>query len=470
MAGLTNSGFTPKRLPELKLELEDGLRQRFGDVNLNSESVFGQLVGLVTEQQADLWARLEQVYQSQYPNMATGVNLDRVASITGLTRLGSAPTFARATVTGAEGTVLPTGRRVSSATGAGTYVLTDTVTITAGDSCGATVEVANVVSGINYTLTLGGVAYTYNSGADPTEASILVNIGALLPTWVTHTVVSGAEGAVLTLEYGTPQLIEVDSKMTLTSISVYADFENEVPGRNALPVGTLTQITTPVSGWTGITNREEGTIGRDAETDDELRLRREKSLRLAGASTMDSIVSELTQLTGVISVRVTANSTDTTDADGTPRQTLWAIVDGGEAEAIGEVLYEKVAAGIGTRGAVVVDVVSGVSGQVFQMKFDRPTNVPFYAEVTIQRSASTPSDAIERVRSALVAYAETLKIGDPVHYTRLFSPINAVIGDGAHVSDLFIGLTPSPSGTTNIVPAPSERLTLTAGRIQVFVV
>lgn len=469
MAGLSPEGFVTKRTAELKIELEALFVESFGAINLNPESVFGQLIGLIVEQQADYWNRLEQVYRSQYPSMATGINLDRVVGINGITRLPAAPTTVVATVGGTPSTVLSVGRLATAVNGL-TYELTENVTLDATNSVGARVVVATVVDNTNYQITLGGVTYTYNSGPAATAASILTNLAELLPAPVRHELTAGVEGTWLDLEYDAQQAITLGTRLTLQAVLVYADFQNNQTGAIELPAGALSSIQTPVAGWESITNWTEGSLGREVEGDTELRLRREQSLRLMGSNTLDSIRSSLAQLPGVLSFRVSDNNGTATNSEGTPRQQVWAIVDGGTAEDVAQVLYEKVAAGIGTRGAQVVNVVSPVNLQAFPIRFDRPTNVPFYVTVTIQASVNTPTDAIGLVRAALVDYAnEKLDIGDPVLFTRLFSAINPVIGEDAYVVTLTIGEAADPTGTSNIVGDPNERFVLTADRVQVFV-
>lgn len=470
MSGLSSSGFEAKRTPQLKIELEQLLLDYFGSVNLNASAVFGQLVGLTVEQQADFWNRLEEVYWSQYPATAAGVNLDRVVALNGLTRLPAAPTAVLAVVSGAGGTLLSAGRIASNSQTGETYALTDSVTISATRSVGAQLNITTVVDSTNYWIALDGVTYTYNSGVSATKLSILNGLAAALPGWVTALVTGSGTEARLDIAYDTPRALTVSARITGPVLSVYANFAATRNGPQELPAGALSTITTPISGWTAVTNRGPGTVGRVEETDDELRSRRSESLRLGGSNTVDAIVTRLRQLPGVLTQRIAVNNTDTTNAEGIPSHSIRAIVDGGSDKDIAEVLFRYVAAGIGYYGSNTVNVVSEVTGTEFPVKFDRPTNVPFYVTVTIDDSVNTPVDAVSAAREALTAYADGFSIGEPVLYTRLFSPINAIIGDGAYVTTMKIGLTASPTGTSNLVPDPDERFVLPASNIQVFTV
>lgn len=470
MSGLTSAGFVAKRTPELKVELEQLLIDYFGSVNLNPASVFGQIVGLTVEQQADFWNRLEEVYWSQYPTTASGVNLDRVVALNGLVRLPAAPTTVLAVVSGTAGTLLSAGRIATNSQTGEQYALVDTVTISAANSVGAELNVISVVDNTNYWIALNAITYTYNSGASATKISILNGLKAALPGYVTAVVTGSGDNARLDISYDTPQTITVSARITGPRISTYATFAATRPGPQQLGVGALDTITTPISGWAGVTNRGPGTVGRNEETDEELRARRSESLRLGGSNTLDAITTRLRQIPGVLTQRVVVNNTNSTNGEGIPGHSIRAIVEGGTNAEIADVLFNYVAAGIGYYGAITVDVLSAVTGTTFPVKFDRPTNVPFYVTVTVDDSVNTPVDIVAAVREALTAFAADYTIAEPVLYTRLFSPINTVIGEGAFVTDLRIGLAATPTGTSNLTPDPDERFVLPAENIQVFTV
>lgn len=476
MTGLTEAGFVAKRTPELKLELEQALLDLLGAVNLNPASVFGQLVGLDTDQKSALWALLEEVYWSQYPRSATGVNLDRMVSINGLSRLPAAPSVVRAVVTGSPVTNLFPGRLVSAPRLNTQFILLDTTVIEAARSVGARIVVNTVTASHDYTITVGATPKTYNSGGSPTEASILTGLAALYTgdPGINAVVTSDGTTAYLDLTYDTAQLITVSADLTLQRVSNYAIFASTTPGPLDVPIGAVTQIDTPVAGWFEVNNRHAGEAGRFTETDDELRARREISLKLAATGTLDAVVSHMQQVPGVLEQRILVNNSDTTDGNGTPAHHVWAIVEGGVPAEIAEVLYTQVAAGIGYRGDVEVVHISPITGAAYSVKFDRPTLTDFYVSVQIQSSPNTPADAVDRVRQALVDWAGDLRIGESVLWSRLFTPINAVIGDGAYVEELYLNTVPivSPGDelTDNLDADPDERYTLQVSGVQVIVV
>lgn len=475
MSGLSENGFVPKRTPELKLELEQKLLDVFGSVNLHPQSVFGQMVGLTVEQQSEIWARLEEVYWSQYPRSASGINLDRMVSINGLSRLAAVPSSVRGVVTGVPGTVLYAGRLAGSSKLNMQFELLDDTTLATAASVGAKIRVQTVANNTNYTVTIGSTPRTYNSGVAATEASILTGISNLFAATSISSVLTISEsGSFVELSHDTASTVAVGGNLQIFEVSNYAAFVATVDGPNAIPVGTLDQIVTPVSGWSKVSNRQSGTTGRLIETDTELRIRREKSLKLASTGTLDAIVSHMQQVPGVLEQKVLVNATNTTDANGVPAHHIWAIVDGGTSADIADVLFAQVAAGIGYHGSLHVNHVSEVTGDVYVVSFDRPTDVQFYVAVTVKGSEHTPANAVDLIRKRLVEWAQELKIGEPVLWSRLFTPINEVIGEGAYVQELFINTVAiEDSGdelTANLAADANERYRLSSSGVQVFVV
>lgn len=107
-----------------------------------------------------------------------------------------------------------------------------------------------------------------------------------------------------------PFSIAVGTNLSITAQSTPVVFLSQDFGPIAAPINTLTEILTPISGWISINNLKAGVTGRFIETDSELRIRRNNSLRLLGAGTVESIRARLLQqVPGVISALVFENST-----------------------------------------------------------------------------------------------------------------------------------------------------------------
>lgn len=463
MTGLTPEGFLGKRLPQIKAELEAEFRAQFGvDLNTASETVIGQLIGIESEARADTWAALEDVYQSQYPSTASGAALDLIVALNGITRLPALPTTVTGYLTLTVGTIVAAGRKAKD--GTNTYTLGGTVTGSALTAHGGVVSVSTVADATDYSVTIGGVTYTHTSGVSATASTILTGLQSEMPVSVT----SVLGDTTLTLSYDGPLSITVTSNLTLESVVNTGTFSADVTGPVSLPIGALNEIETPVAGWLSVNNRAAGTVGRDIESDTDLRVRRTASTRLRAVSTVDGILSQLLQTEDVLDARVIENTGTVTDADGVPPQHIWCIVEGGMNADIVDVIFRRKAGGIGTFGDVTDVAFSSVTGEPYLINFGRPTVTPVYIVVNITASASIPTDYIARVRDALVTYGDTLTIGENLILNRLFTPASLAIDDLSFVSSITLGTSPAPVGTANLIAGTDERFQIIAGNIDVL--
>ena len=71
--GVTPQGFKIMRLIEAKTLLENLFTNEFSEINLEAQSVAGQIIGIFSKVIADDWENLQDVYLSQYPNSASHI-------------------------------------------------------------------------------------------------------------------------------------------------------------------------------------------------------------------------------------------------------------------------------------------------------------------------------------------------------------------------------------------------------------
>ncbi|MEA3330596.1 MAG: baseplate J/gp47 family protein [Campylobacterota bacterium] len=113
--GVTIEGFKKKRLIDIKTEIEESLKLGFGDnISLIPQSVFGQLVGVISERESLEWDNLENVYNSFYPSTAQGVALSELVLLNAIQRIEATQTTATVTITGTDGTIVTKGSIVKT--------------------------------------------------------------------------------------------------------------------------------------------------------------------------------------------------------------------------------------------------------------------------------------------------------------------------------------------------------------------
>lgn len=374
--GISSEGFKRKRLDQLLEELNDEVKAIFGDnFNVSPESPDGQINGVISESNANLWEIAEDSYNAFNPSAATGNTLSNLVQLNGITRLPATSSRAQLSVTGTAGTTIPSGSLVSTS---------DT-----GDQFSTEVDV-----------TLDGAG----------------------------------------------------------NGSVFANAVNTGP-ITAL-AGTITEIDTPITGWSTVNNSADAQLGTDEETDVELRARREQSVARDAQAIIDAIFAGVANVPGVTQTVVLENDTDVVDSNGLPPHSFQVIVVGGVDEEIGDVIWLKKPAGILSFGSTTVQIIDS-QGIPHDISFSRPATIDIYVEVDLTTFAEYPANGDDLIKQAIVDYANGdliagrgFSLADDVIYTRLYTPINSV--QGHEIDALRIGTSPSPTGTSNIPIGPTE--------------
>lgn len=212
--------------------------------------------------------------------------------------------------------------------------------------------------------------------------------------------------------------------------------------------GTLTVIETPIFGWAGITNSADALVGRDEETDAQLRIRRELSTQALGQNLVDSLFGQLLNIEGVEDAVVISNGTDGT-VDGIPAHQFLSSILGGDNDEIAQTIWNNTPQGILSFGATTVGITDD-QGFPQDVKFTRPDDVDIYFKVDITTDTDIfPGSGEADIKAAIAAYGlANFKISDDVIRTEFYTPINTI--PGILTIDLRIGLSASPSGTTNL--------------------
>jgi uncharacterized phage protein gp47/JayE len=202
---------------------------------------------------------------------------------------------------------------------------------------------------------------------------------------------------------------------------------------------TLNSITTIVTITLGVsavnTPSAATTIGTNEESDYALRIRRAKSVALPSQGFYDGLYGALVDLDGVTSVNLLENITNSTDANGIPGHSIWAIVEGGANTDIAQAIYIKRNAGCGMKGSVSVNVTQ-VDGSVFAVQFDRPTAETLWISMDVHAVTGAVDTAyIKAQLLAQLSYriGQTSVVSDIVALVQSIAP-NAAISN-AEVSN-----------------------------------
>lgn len=236
-------------------------------------------------------------------------------------------------------------------------------------------------------------------------------------------------------------------------------------GATQADIGTITTIVDTVGGWQTVTNPSVATPGTDIQLDPSLRLERALSVGGPGQNQIDSIIGVVFGVDDVRRVRVYENEEDIVQpVTGLTAHSLAVVVDGGVNEDIAQAIFSKRSTGV-TQFQAGTPVNVTVQSEKFpqqstEIKFSRPTFVDIVVTVTVESDGSLPNDADEQIIQAILDYTAGalvdpvcgfnqlgFDIGEDVVLSRLYTPINSVIGSfgNSFVSDLTL-----QGGTANI--------------------
>ena len=222
--------------------------------------------------------------------------------------------------------------------------------------------------------------------------------------------------------------------------------------------GTITKIATPTLGWQTVENLLPAVEGEPVESDAELRVRQTVSTAIPSLSVLDGTVGAVASLAGVIRFRGYENDSNATDANGIPAHSIAIVVEGGDAQAIGDAIATKKTPGTGTYGTTTVTTYDQY-GLPNLINFFRPTPATIGVEVTIQALTGYTTGFADLIAAAVAAQINALEIGDDVLITKLYVPANLPgnpAGSTFDITQLRIKKNAGAFGTNNLTLAFNE--------------
>jgi hypothetical protein len=239
---------------------------------------------------------------------------------------------------------------------------------------------------------------------------------------------------------------------------------------------TLTVITTPISGWTSITNAAAGVTGAEVATDAQARQEQEADLMQAGSSTAQAIQAALpydaellTGVPGVLSCSVLENYGDYTDENGLPGHSIEVVIYNDSTEdpdAIAAAIWAEKPAGIVTYGALSGSYTD-VNGTVQTVRYSKTAARPVYLVYTLTKGAGYVGDTA--VKAAIVAamiakYTETGADVNALHAHALPLALTGVLD----VTAFALGFAPGPTGMSNLSVNVREIATFDVARVTII--
>lgn len=210
--------------------------------------------------------------------------------------------------------------------------------------------------------------------------------------------------------------IENDRLYTATSTSSGAIFAD---------ANTITEIVTPVAGWTAVTNPSASNVGYEIETDAQLRYRIKNSFNSSSKSIIDSLKATLQSIENVNDAVTYENDTDTAkpieegSATNIPAHSIACVLDGGSNQDIAIAIKEYKTPGVATFGDITVNLE--LDSGTMPINFFKSTNINIYVNITIKKLSNFITDDETLIKETLVTDILNLKIGNDIYSTDLVS-------------------------------------------------
>jgi uncharacterized phage protein gp47/JayE len=482
--GVLTTGFSLKRFEDIKLEIEYELREKFGEIDTDADSVFGQINGVYSRHLAELWEQAENIYNSMYPSTAEGVSLDNAASFVGVKRLAATPSTVVIQLLGDESTLVLQTTAFSQSVSLKVFETLNDITITAANLHKTVISIDSAVTETWYRLTINGILIEFKDSGTPTKASIaeelktLINASVDLNEDVLASYTTDDEFFTVTTKdftlvgyFVVTALENISFEELWTPVAVEASEDGAIP----VPIGSIDTIDTPVFGLSDVINFADGITGTNLETDAELRIRRRNSLNVVAAGTLSSILSRIEQdIPEVSKAFIFENNTDVEDAFGRPPHSFEVVVAALDTVdinlSIALKIWERKPAGIATFGTTSV-IVQDSNGDNQVINFSH--SITRYVHIKLEYDR-TNADSVFPLNGEDLIKEEIMRVGNLLTFgadllVQVFAACGYIAGGVTEVTP-YVAVTDNPLDppawqTTNLSIDPADLPSFDLSRI-----
>ena len=207
----------------------------------------------------------------------------------------------------------------------------------------------------------------------------------------------------------------------------------------------ITEIVNPEAGISSVIGKSLVTVGKDEESDLDLRKRIISAGEGLGSCNEAAIRASLMRIPTVTSATIVVNDTDTTDSAGNLPHSIACYVAGGDghSQEIAEAIFATKPVGIKTNGATSVDITDE-GGYSHTIKYNSITNTEVTVKISIKTNNYFEGDSgISKIQDNIKHYINGLGVGGDVILSALYGYIYSVTG-----VEKVTSLTLSTDGTT----------------------
>lgn len=470
MAGMTESGWSHKRLPEvidsLNTKADELFRPLLQDpddlVDVSEDSMLGRFVGLVSPEYASLWEAALDCYSGLDPDQAYGRGLDALVEYGAITRREAVKSSLILEVGGNFDEVIPANSSVKDKANNNVWVINNNVRFAVENATAITYKINSYSDNKNYHIIVAlqdnQFTFEYDSVAGNTEIDVLngLKLSIESQTPLFDVTVNTTDLSI------TISIIDKSKQLFWTVYDGYVTYIKQLVQAVALEsgslnsqIGNVTVIENPVFGWDFVTNPFPTVVGYYRETDSELRKRFKDSKSLRSEGYADSMYSAVSQVLGVKQVIVYENYEDTVQAvTNLPPRSFMVVALGGSDDDIAKTIRIERPLGIKSQGVTEVQFLDK-QGLPVSERIERPAYKEVYFSIEYKKVGTVEFNIESVIKKAIVDYVNTQKtISEPLRYDELFIPLMAI--KGVTYKLVNFGLSAGSVGYTEIVPTFNE--------------
>lgn len=343
------------------------------------------------------------------------------------------------------------------------------------------VIVADEISSVEAALAVAFHAFDIDSAED----ELLDNIGAFKGrpreeaqgprVAITLSLLAGAMVSV-----GDTVASNIDNSKTWKSVEDFTatssgnfviTFEATSSSYSAIP-HELTVIPT-IPGWVSATNALASSAARVRETDTAYRTRLKQGNNTDGSGSLDAIVDQVSLVSGVELADGRENVTWSADSNGLPGKSFQILVDDGAAQGASD---DEIAQAIWDNKPPGIFAFGNSSGAAYDKKgnpqivnFDRMLRLRCMITTTITVLPGWLPSQIDDVKTAVVAYSDTLKAGQDVISARVKGAMLSV-QNTEDVTVFALGIYPDFGADATLPVSRSQRATISSDDIDITIV
>lgn len=472
-------GVIIKGLDEYRKDMSDTAKVAFADkldgkeLRVDDSSMLGRIFATVSKPLVQNAELIPLIFQAFDINSAEGQQLDNLLwGIHRIKRKAEAQATGLVMLYGDLGTYVAQGSSVGNSLTGDVYQTDDDVTFSNLSASGIDLSINSVGGTYKLTYSIDGFlsqspAIIVETGSNDTTvrqvADRLVDAVNSQSSYLSATRNNDNTVKVAILDQSLTGDFTVEGTCSISRSYMPVYVTSSTYDAQESTVNQVTSIKTPTLGWRGVTNPYYIFPSVGVESDENYRYRG-KLLQQNNSGKYTSILMALKSVRGVVYENVQQNTSSNATNSGIINNGVAITVMGGNEDDIALAIFQSVSEGIMTSGDIVKEV-KDINGFGHEVRFSRPSITPLQISMSLVTYPDFPTNGNARIKAALVEWFNNLNVGEDIHYSRLYEPINSI--DGFAVRNLKFGYKGGTLSLEDIIIQHNEIATISAEDINI---